>query len=81
MVSRSDGDDIHKNFANLNEKHSGGNEDKVNINGKEKDDGSSSRVLIVVFLGLLLDLIAFAVILPLLPSLLDHYSKDNKVSV
>lgn len=44
------------------------------------DQKSSFRVLLVVFIGLLLDLMAFAVILPLLPSLLDHYSKDEEVS-
>lgn len=53
---------------------------KVANNQNEIDLKSSSRVLRVVFIGLLLDLMAFAVILPLLPSLLDYYSKDEEVS-
>ena len=53
------------------------NETDKNTNTDKK---SSFRVLLVVFIGLLLDLMAFAVILPLLPSLLDHYSKDEEVS-
>lgn len=40
---------------------------------KEKLD---SRVY-VVFISLLLDLLAFTIILPLLPSLLDHYRKND----
>ncbi|XP_063780470.1 major facilitator superfamily domain-containing protein 10 [Pseudophryne corroboree] len=37
----------------------------------------SSRVIAVVFLVLLVDLLGFTLILPLLPSILDHYSKSN----
>ena len=50
------------------------------VNNNAIDQKSSHRVMLVVFFGLLMDLIAFAVILPLLPSLLDHYSKDEEVS-
>ncbi|CAN2388437.1 tetracycline transmembrane transporter activity [Pristimantis euphronides] len=38
---------------------------------------SSHRVIAVVFLTLLIDLLGFTLILPLLPSILDHYSKSN----
>jgi len=51
---------------------------------QSKDDSVmtsfSRRNLLVLFISLLLDLIAFTVILPLLPSLLDYYgSHDNEV--
>lgn len=40
-----------------------------------------NRVLYVVFISLVLDLLAFTLILPLLPSLLDYYgTHDEKVS-
>ncbi|XP_051551997.1 major facilitator superfamily domain-containing protein 10-like isoform X1 [Myxocyprinus asiaticus] len=39
------------------------------------EDTRSSRVIRVVFLALLLDLLGFTLILPLLPSILDHYSQ------
>ena len=42
--------------------------------------GSSSHwTLLVVFLSLLLDLLGFTVILPLIPSMLEHYSKADQV--
>ena len=47
-------------------------------NNNSTDEKLSFRVMLVVFVGLLMDLMAFAVILPLLPSLLDHYSKDEE---
>ncbi|KAG8591280.1 hypothetical protein GDO81_000111 [Engystomops pustulosus] len=37
----------------------------------------SNRVITVVFLALLIDLLGFTLILPLLPSILDHYSKSH----
>lgn len=41
--------------------------------GKEKVD----KTIYVVFVSLLLDLLAFTMILPLLPSLLDHYKEHD----
>jgi len=42
----------------------------------------STRNLAVLFVSLLLDLVAFTVILPLLPSLLDYYgSHDDEVHI
>lgn len=41
------------------------------------EDVHSSRVIRMVFLALLLDLLGFTLILPLLPSILDHYSQTG----
>ncbi|XP_062874062.1 major facilitator superfamily domain-containing protein 10 [Trichomycterus rosablanca] len=41
------------------------------------EDKHSSRVIWVVFVALLLDLLGFTLILPLLPSILDHYSQTE----
>ncbi|CAH2299687.1 major facilitator superfamily domain-containing 10 [Pelobates cultripes] len=38
---------------------------------------SSTRVITVVFLALLIDLLGFTLILPLFPTILDHYSKSD----
>lgn len=43
----------------------------------QAEDVRSSRVIRVVFLALLLDLLGFTLILPLLPSILDHYSQTG----
>ncbi|XP_078250235.1 major facilitator superfamily domain-containing protein 10 isoform X3 [Pogona vitticeps] len=37
----------------------------------------STRVITIVFVALLIDLLGFTLILPLLPSILDHYSKNG----
>jgi len=45
-----------------------------NNNTKEEDtERTNWRVLVIVFISLVLDLLAFTVILPLLPSILDFY--------
>ena len=44
-------------------------------------DGASSKMLKVVFVSLLLDLIAFAMILPLFPVLLDYYGRKDQVGL
>lgn len=45
------------------------------------DDGGSfsSKVIRIVFVTLLLDLLGFTLILPLLPSILDHYAQTGDV--
>lgn len=50
---------------------------------KNKIDTSiqSSNTIRVVFISLLLDLLAFTMILPLFPSLLDHYKENDKWGV
>ncbi|XP_061117692.1 major facilitator superfamily domain-containing protein 10 [Conger conger] len=42
-----------------------------------QEDNGSSRVIAVVFFALLLDLLGFTLILPLLPSILDHYGQTE----
>ncbi|XP_074526550.1 major facilitator superfamily domain-containing protein 10-like isoform X2 [Halichoeres trimaculatus] len=50
------------------------------VNKPAEDDGSfSSKVINVVFILLLLDLLGFTLILPLLPSILDHYAQTQDV--
>ena len=39
-----------------------------NVNG-----GKPGKMTLVIFVGLLIDLLAFTLILPLFPALLDHY--------
>lgn len=50
------------------------------VNKPAEDGGSfSSKVINVVFILLLLDLLGFTLILPLLPSILDHYAQTQDV--
>lgn len=46
---------------------------------KSAEDGASfsSKVISMVFIILLLDLLGFTLILPLLPSILDHYAQTG----
>lgn len=54
---------------------------KQQVNGKSSDskicDNNSNLALKIVFVSLLLDLLAFTMILPLLPSLMEHYRKND----
>ncbi|KAM3867798.1 major facilitator superfamily domain-containing protein 10-like [Diretmus argenteus] len=46
----------------------------------QEDDGSySTKVINIVFVTLLLDLLGFTLILPLLPSILDHYGQTEDI--
>ncbi|XP_026580515.1 major facilitator superfamily domain-containing protein 10-like, partial [Pseudonaja textilis] len=45
--------------------------------GTRRAEENSSRVILAVFLALLIDLLGFTLILPLLPSILDHFSKND----
>jgi len=50
----------------------------------DKQEQNCSRVITIVFLALFIDLLGFALILPLFPSILDYYSQtevSNKVSL
>lgn len=50
------------------------------INKSAEDGGSfSTKVINMVFITLLLDLLGFTLILPLLPSILDHYAQTEDV--
>ena len=48
--------------------------------GPASDTQVNSRTTLVVFVGLLLDLLAFTLILPLFPALLDHYKKNDSAT-
>ncbi|KAM4745257.1 major facilitator superfamily domain-containing protein 10-like isoform 1-T3 [Anableps anableps] len=51
------------------------------MNKSAEDGGSfSSKVIRIVFIILLLDLLGFTLILPLLPSILDHYAQAGDVT-
>ena len=61
------------------------NQDEANDTGHRKDKGSSQalpsdRAVWIVFFSLLVDLLAFTVILPLFPSLLEFYANNKQVS-
>ncbi|KAM9286447.1 major facilitator superfamily domain-containing protein 10 [Cariama cristata] len=43
----------------------------------DKHEQNSSRVITIVFLALFIDLLGFALILPLFPSILDYYSQTE----
>ncbi|KFP75027.1 PREDICTED: major facilitator superfamily domain-containing protein 10 [Apaloderma vittatum] len=43
----------------------------------DEPDQNSSRVITIVFLALFMDLLGFALILPLFPSILDYYSQTE----
>ena len=56
------------------------NNENEKVPEKKKDTnngGDEFKMSYVVFIGLLLDLLAFTLILPLFPSLLDHYKKHD----
>ena len=61
------------------------NQDEANDTGHCKDKGNtqalpSDRAVWIVFFSLLVDLLAFTVILPLFPSLLEYYASNKQVS-
>lgn len=43
----------------------------------DKPEQNSNRVIAIVFLALFIDLLGFALILPLFPSILDYYSRTQ----
>ena len=48
---------------------------------KAEDPNKTHRTVYIVFFSLLLDLLAFTMILPLLPSLLEHYRLNDKLGL
>ncbi|XP_068799617.1 major facilitator superfamily domain-containing protein 10 isoform X1 [Struthio camelus] len=52
-----------------------GENNSSSVNDKQEQSGN--RVITIVFLALLIDLLGFALILPLFPSILDYYSKTE----
>jgi MFS family permease len=60
-------------------KRSGGErKSEVVENGKASSTTKTNSTVYIVFFSLLLDLLAFTLILPLLPSLLEHYRVNDK---
>jgi MFS family permease len=55
------------------------NNSSVTSSPAKKNGGNNeeSKMTVVVFIGLLIDLLAFTLILPLFPTLLDHYKKHD----
>uniref|UniRef100_A0A3B4GKZ0 Major facilitator superfamily domain containing 10 n=1 Tax=Pundamilia nyererei TaxID=303518 RepID=A0A3B4GKZ0_9CICH len=52
------------------------------VNKSKEDEGNfSTKVIKIVFIILLLDLLGFTLILPLLPSILDHYAESGQDGV
>lgn len=53
----------------------------VNVCHERKDGGdkSDTKTLLIIFTSLVIDLLAFTVILPLLPSLLEFYGRQKEV--
>lgn len=47
------------------------------VGKKAQKVASNSKIIGLIFVSLLLDLLAFTMILPLLPSLLDYYNKEE----
>lgn len=61
------------------------NQDEANDTGHCKDNGNtqalpSDQAVWIIFFSLLVDLLAFTVILPLFPSLLEFYANNKQVS-
>ncbi|XP_077157851.1 major facilitator superfamily domain-containing protein 10 isoform X2 [Paroedura picta] len=54
-----------------------GQESRRPLEGPSGAEEASTRVITTVFVALLIDLLGFTLILPLLPSILDHYSKND----
>jgi len=53
------------------------NPEKVVDEGDSKDNTGKDRTSLVIFLGLLIDLLAFTLILPLFPALISHYRESD----
>ncbi|KAJ8026265.1 Major facilitator superfamily domain-containing protein 10 [Holothuria leucospilota] len=80
-----------KSQYHLRSGYKGGGGDTVQANGTPSDVDSthqnagstiqSSRTPMIVFLILVIDLLAFTMILPLLPSLLDYYSQHDRTGL
>ncbi|XP_054855449.1 major facilitator superfamily domain-containing protein 10 isoform X1 [Eublepharis macularius] len=54
-----------------------GRESRRPFKGSLRTEEASTRVITTVFLALFIDLLGFTLILPLLPSIFDHYSKND----
>ena len=59
--------------------HNQNNGASVQSEDSKKEDSMDRRMMLVVFASLVVDLIAFTMILPLLPALLDYYGHHDQV--
>lgn len=76
--------DSNKNKHNLKERSSSNHFENIqpktsNSSQAKEQDQSDNRVFLTIFTSLVIDLLAFTVILPLLPSLLEFYGKQKEV--
>lgn len=69
--------DVHHRSNNNNKNETAGPEKVVKSGTKADPNQVTSKTTVVVFIGLLMDLLAFTLILPLFPALLDHYKKHD----
>ena len=68
---------VHKEMNNnMRKNKSAMKDDNVNKKNKLISD-KTNKTIFIVFCSLLMDLLAFTMILPLLPSLLDHYKIND----
>jgi hypothetical protein len=69
--------ELHLRHNNNNKAEASGSEATAKNATKADPNQANSRTSVVVFIGLLMDLLAFTLILPLFPALLDHYKKHD----
>lgn len=72
-------DGSHGNKSGRKEANGNTPADTTDSSGKGEERSDSGSMQAVVFVTLIVDLLAFTMILPLLPSLLDYYSQNDKV--
>jgi MFS family permease len=78
MSSRGKSSEVVKNG---NPVHNNNNDGDPSGKLKAGDDTKTHPTVYIVFFSLLLDLLAFTMILPLLPSLLEHYRLNDKLGL
>ena len=65
------------NYTNMEASSDNSSQESNNNTKKAMAPQSENRMTYVVFFGLIIDLLAFTLILPLLPQLLEHYKKHD----
>lgn len=74
-------DGSHGNKSGRKEANGNTPADTTDSSGKGEERSDSGSMQAVVFVTLIVDLLAFTMILPLLPSLLDYYSQNDKTGL
>ncbi|KAH9487855.1 Major facilitator super domain-containing protein 10 [Bulinus truncatus] len=72
---------MHKRTAKIDSESITDFDTEMNSHGKNNKPDKTDKIFYIVFASLILDLLAFTVILPLLPGLLDHYSKNDPIGI